>query len=319
MLLVFIKKIALYILIIASLFLLGYGIFLIFFDKRDDLNFSGTKNININDNGMAFEIIASANTVADLFEESRISLSEHDLIIPEKSAAIFPGANILIRRALPIKITADGKTKEFFTLTNTVGDAIIDSQIALGEDDLVSPEINLPLEKNMKISITRVEIAEEIIKKSIDFKTVSKEDDELGWRVKKVEQKGMKGVKEIKYKVVRHDGKEISRKALEEKIVEEPTPEIVVQGTFMKLGKSKEGQGTWYAFKGGMFAASTTIPRGAYAKVTSLASGKSVIVQINDYGPQGKGRIIDLDKVAFEKLAPLGAGVIGVKVEQVLN
>jgi rare lipoprotein A len=68
-----------------------------------------------------------------------------------------------------------------------------------------------------------------------------------------------------------------------------------------------------------MFAASTTIAKGNYARVTNTASGKSIIVQINDYGPQGKGRVIDLDKVAFQKIASLGAGVIGVKVEEVLN
>lgn len=298
---------------------MSYGVFFFLLKNNSPLNFSEPKTIILNDNGLIFETKTAATTISDMINEQNLSLSEYDLIIPEKEAAIFQGANILIRRAIPIKITVDGETKEFFTLTNTVADAIIDSQIALGEDDLVSPKIDLPLEKDLEISITRVEISEETIKKSIDFKTISKEDDELGWRVKKVEQKGEKGTKEIKYKVVKHDGKEISRKVLEEKIIEEPTPEIVVQGTFMKLGKSKEGQGTWYAFKGGMFAASTTIPRGAYAKVTSLSSGKSVIVQINDYGPQGKGRIIDLDKVAFEKLAPLGAGVIGVKVEQVLN
>ena len=58
---------------------------------------------------------------------------------------------------------------------------------------------------------------------------------------------------------------------------------------------------------------------GSYAKVTNTANGKSVIVQINDRGPFGPGRIIDLDKVAFAKIASIGAGVIGVKVEEVLN
>ena len=306
-------------LIIVFLVLLGFTC-QFFLENPKLLNFENNpKNILINDNGLLFQSKTTASNVDTMLKEKGLSLSEYDLIIPEKNSTIFPGMNILIRRALPIQIIADGETKEFFTLTNTVRDAIIDSQIALGEDDLVSPKIDSPLKKDLEISITRVEIAEETIKKAIDFKTISKEDDELGWRIKKVEQKGEKGSKEIKYKVVRHDGKEISRKALEERIVKEPTPEIVVQGTFMKLGKDSRGQATWYAFKGGMFAASTTLPRGAFAKVTSLASGKSIVVQINDYGPQGKGRIIDLDKVAFEKLAPLGAGVIGVKVEQVLN
>jgi rare lipoprotein A len=99
----------------------------------------------------------------------------------------------------------------------------------------------------------------------------------------------------------------------------DPVTQIETQGTYMQLGKANKGQGTWYAYQGGMFAASTTIAKGSYAKVTNTATGKSIVVQINDYGPQGKGRIIDLDKVAFQKLASIGAGVIGVKVEEVLN
>ena len=67
------------------------------------------------------------------------------------------------------------------------------------------------------------------------------------------------------------------------------------------------------------FAASTTLAKGSYAKVINVANQKSVIVQINDYGPQGKGRIIDLDKKAFAQIASLGAGVIKVKVAPILN
>jgi rare lipoprotein A len=53
--------------------------------------------------------------------------------------------------------------------------------------------------------------------------------------------------------------------------------------------------------------------------VTNQSNGKSVIVKINDRGPFGKNRIIDLDKVAFAKIASIGAGIIDVKVEEVTN
>jgi rare lipoprotein A (peptidoglycan hydrolase) len=42
-------------------------------------------------------------------------------------------------------------------------------------------------------------------------------------------------------------------------------------------------------------------------------------VQVNDSGPYGKGRIIDLNKKAFQKIADIGTGVINVKVEEILN
>jgi rare lipoprotein A (peptidoglycan hydrolase) len=58
---------------------------------------------------------------------------------------------------------------------------------------------------------------------------------------------------------------------------------------------------------------------GTKFKVTNLANGKSVIVRLNDFGPNkklhNKGRIIDLSKGAFMKIASLKSGVIKVKVE----
>jgi len=252
-------------------------------------------------------------------QENKLNISDYDQIIPARETPIFPEINIEIRRALKIKISADKQEKEFYTLSDTVGNALAESQTKLGEDDLIDPKISSPLKNNLKITVTRVEIREETVQKSIDFKTIAKEDDSLGWRIKKITTPGKKGTEEIKYKVVSHDGKEISRKILNRKTVQNPTDEIVVQGTYMKTGKANTGQGTWYAWKGGLFAASATLPRGSYAKVTNMENGKTVVVQINDYGPQGKGRIIDLDKVAFTKISNIGAGVIGVKVEQILN
>ena len=78
------------------------------------------------------------------------------------------------------------------------------------------------------------------------------------------------------------------------------------------------GKASWYAFKGGLFAASPDFKKGTILKVTNLANGKSINVTINDFGPDRKAhpeRVIDLDKVAFSKIASLGAGVIDVKIE----
>jgi rare lipoprotein A len=52
----------------------------------------------------------------------------------------------------------------------------------------------------------------------------------------------------------------------------------------------------------GMTAAHPTLPIPSYARVTSIANGKSVIVRVNDRGPFLHGRIIDLSYVAAAKL-----------------
>ena len=53
-------------------------------------------------------------------------------------------------------------------------------------------------------------------------------------------------------------------------------------------------------------------------KVTNRSNGKSVIVRVNDRGPHyryfRKGRVIDLSKAAFAKIASLDNGLIDVEI-----
>lgn len=65
-----------------------------------------------------------------------------------------------------------------------------------------------------------------------------------------------------------------------------------------------------------MTAASNSLPLGSTARVT--AGKRSVDVKITDTGGFGKyGRIIDLSKAAFAKLAPTRQGIVVVCVERV--
>ena len=78
------------------------------------------------------------------------------------------------------------------------------------------------------------------------------------------------------------------------------------------------GNASWYAYKGGNFAASPDFPKGSKVRVRNVDNDKYVDVEINDYGPDRylhPDRVIDLDKDAFSYIASLGAGIINVTVE----
>jgi len=78
------------------------------------------------------------------------------------------------------------------------------------------------------------------------------------------------------------------------------------------------GNASWYKYKNGNFAASPDFPKGSKVRVRNLANNKSVDVEINDYGPDRSlhpDRVIDLDAVAFKKIADTRAGLINVVVE----
>ncbi len=305
-------------LLLASIIFISWKLF--FAPKKRELLFdSQPKLVTLSDAGLRIGIISSAQTVDNFLLEQKINLGEHDEVLPDRSNTLWPGESIAIRRAAKIRILADGKKIENYTLANDITLALKENGVTLGRLDKTTPSINGLLENNLEITVTRINVEEKIIPEDIPYKVTTKLDSKLGWREKKTEVEGENGIREVKYKITYKDGKEISRVALEKNITKEPVTEIETQGTYVKVGNAQKGQGTWYSYQGGLFAASTTIARGSYARVTNLANGKSVMVQINDYGPQGKGRVIDLDKVAFQKIASLGAGVIGVKVEEVLN
>jgi rare lipoprotein A len=67
----------------------------------------------------------------------------------------------------------------------------------------------------------------------------------------------------------------------------------------------------------GMTAAHKTLPLPAYARVTNLRNGKSVVVRINDRGPFAKNRLIDLSYTAAAKLDMLKEGTTLVEVRVV--
>lgn len=100
-----------------------------------------------------------------------------------------------------------------------------------------------------------------------------------------------------------------------------PYAKIVVLSRTDKTDKIQYGHASWYAYKNCDCAASTEYPKGSYVRVTNLDNGKSVIVKINDYGPDRSlfpQRVIDLDKVAFEKIGNLRVGILkNVKVERI--
>lgn len=60
-------------------------------------------------------------------------------------------------------------------------------------------------------------------------------------------------------------------------------------------------------------AAHKTLPFGTIVEVTNLENGKSVQVKINDRGPYGPGRVLDLSKAAFSAIGWLGDGVLNIQ------
>ncbi|TSC96308.1 MAG: Rare lipoprotein A [Parcubacteria group bacterium Athens1014_10] len=98
---------------------------------------------------------------------------------------------------------------------------------------------------------------------------------------------------------------------------------VMLKISYAKLAVLEEkpliGKASWYKCVGGNYAASIKYPKKTFLKVTNLDNNKTVVVKVNDYGPDRNihpDRVIDLDVVAFKKIADKHLGIINVKVEK---
>ncbi|HUH03595.1 MAG TPA: septal ring lytic transglycosylase RlpA family protein [Kofleriaceae bacterium] len=105
--------------------------------------------------------------------------------------------------------------------------------------------------------------------------------------------------------------------------------EATRSGDDWRVGDTQSGKAVWYGGKhhGGptasgerfdkraMTAAHRTLPMGSVVRVTNLKNDRQVTVRINDRGPYGKGRIIDVSEAAAKKLDMIKAGVVPATVE----
>ncbi|WP_462381485.1 septal ring lytic transglycosylase RlpA family protein [Pseudomonas sp. Marseille-QA0892] len=100
-------------------------------------------------------------------------------------------------------------------------------------------------------------------------------------------------------------------------------------GTVDPHGYTAVGQASWYGRnhhgkrtasgerfnQNSLTAAHRTLPFGTELRVTNLSNDRSVIVRINDRGPYGRGRIIDVSRKAAEALGMVSTGTARVRLE----
>jgi rare lipoprotein A len=77
---------------------------------------------------------------------------------------------------------------------------------------------------------------------------------------------------------------------------------------------SQTGGASWYS-AGATDCAHRTIPLGTLITVTNLANGKSTVCRVTTRGPFTAGRVVDLSRTVFGKIASTSSGVIDVRID----
>jgi uncharacterized protein YabE (DUF348 family) len=310
--------------LIAPVFLLvGAGVSafggLFSFEEKRSLSFEGKKRVVLEDAGMSYRVFTEADTVKEFIKRENLKIREDESVSPGLETRIYPGAKITINRKYSIEVKADGEKKTARLEKMKVKQALREMGVKLSELDEVKPEKKAIIKEGLEVEITRVKEKEITESFDIDFKTVTKKDDDLKWGKTKIEQKGEKGEKEIDYLVRYENGELVSKERLSQRIIKKPVSKIIVKGTKIEIGDIQRGVASWYDHTKDMTCASVKFPRGTWLRVRNQENKKEIIVQVDDYGPSPEtGKIIDLEKEAFKKIADPWKGVVEVKVEEIL-
>ena len=275
------------------------------------------KPVTIILNGTPREVVVTASTVDEVIRQVALRSSMRDYVGASRSARVYPGMTIEYRQAVAVTVVHDDKSERVITNAPTVRQMLSELGISLGAKDRVQPGLDAYPTHGMTVKVVRVGERKETVEKVLAAPTQTKRSTDVEFGVTKVIQEGRAGLRVMRYLSTYVDGKRVKRTLLESKVVRKPQPRIVAIGAgFPSCPCNKgtqSGVASWYDAYG-LTAAHKTLPKGTVVKVTNLENGKSVNVVIRDRGPYVKGRIIDLSDNAFSRIAPLGKGVVRVKI-----
>ena len=197
------------------------------------------KNVTINVDGEEQTFVTYKNTIEDILQENGIVVNEKDKVNPQLDEKAKDKSTINIKRAVEVDLVANNKTLKIMTAEDTLEDMLnaedgylksegIDFQEGVDE---ITPDLSSKIDDNTKITIIKVESVNEVASEPIKFDTITEEDANLDYGIVEVRQAGVLGEQQVTYRVVKKDGKEVSREKISTKIIKESVNEILAEGT----------------------------------------------------------------------------------------
>lgn len=139
-----------------------------------------------------------------------------------------------------VVLIVNGQEIEVNSFQSDVQGVLDENNIDYNSNDIISEDLDASLEDGMKIEVNQVTKETIIETEDIPYDTVVKKDSTLLKGEKEVVQKGKKGSKEFTYEAEYKEGKLVSKKLIEEKIIKEPKNKIIKKGTEVKKEKSQK-------------------------------------------------------------------------------
>jgi uncharacterized protein YabE (DUF348 family) len=149
------------------------------------------------------------------------------------------GEKVVVARATPVTLNLYGTQVPSYTQAATVATMLSEKHIKLDNGETVNPSLKTPITPNMQIFIlakgSQVVTTEETIPAPVQ----SVNDITLSFGTKVIRQQGSPGKQAVTYLITEQKGVEVSRKVIQQAIVQAPVPQIVAIGATIDINGDK--------------------------------------------------------------------------------
>ncbi|SHF15616.1 protein of unknown function [Desulfofundulus australicus DSM 11792] len=195
------------------------------------------KDVTLVVDGKEIALETRADRVEDLLKMQGIQLGPRDRVEPGLAEPLTEGARVVIKRAVPVSITAGGKTVELLTTADTVGEALKEAGITTDKDDIVKPGREEKVHSSMSIRVTNVEQVTREIMVPVPYRVRREADPRLPSGQVKIVQAGRQGKEEQRWVLIYHDGREVKRVLEASHLVLRPVDRVVRVGTLQQVSR----------------------------------------------------------------------------------
>jgi uncharacterized protein YabE (DUF348 family) len=188
----------------------------------------------VHDDGADIEIRTTATTLGSALEEAGFRIYRADRVFPPLDTPLVPELHLYISRALPVRLTVDGRSYETRTWSRTVQELLQEEAVTLGPLDRVTPPLDTPLQSDTTVRIVRVTTFDLIVDNPIPYEHREEADPELeldNFRL----QPGREGIRAEVTRITFEDGQEAFRQFLGEQVLREPVDQVFYYGTNIVL------------------------------------------------------------------------------------
>lgn len=189
------------------------------------------KTVAVLVDGQERSVETRLDTLRNVLDEHAIALGAYDVVSKPLDAEIADGDRVIIERALPIQITADGKKETQFTTKKSVHDALSSLQIQVNPEDKVFPSKRASISKNMDIRIVRVSKKMEERKVKVPYQVVKQADATLLKGKTKTVQDGKEGLVVQKVQKTYEDGKLVYAQMVDKSVHTKKVNQVIAYGT----------------------------------------------------------------------------------------